>query len=174
MKLAMVTVSLGVVLGVLGVLVTSNVAEAATAKSPSPSPFACAKDQNGKCSQLLIDTDTCVAISLPVVPNAKGTCRVQINDANGNKVWSSGVSNDPKTGGAVVNYLRGWLGLLNGAIALIVMLMIVVAGIQYVTSLANPSSVAAAKKRLTNAILALVMWLMMFAVLQFLIPGGIL
>jgi hypothetical protein len=167
-------------LGVLVLLAASvavqlGVGVATAAKtSPSPTPFQCTKDANGKCNQLLIDTPKCVAIGLPIAPGTANTCTVQINGPNGGKINSAGVSNDPATGGAVVNYLRGWLKLLNGAVALVVMLMLVMAGIQYITSLANPSSVAAAKQRIMNAIIALVMWLMMFAALQFLMPGGLL
>jgi hypothetical protein len=131
--------------------------------SPTATPFQCARDANGKCSQLLINTDKCVQIGLPTIGHVgQGKCP------------DGTISNDPATGGAIVNYLRGWLQVLNGAIALVIMLMIVIAGIQYITSIANPTQTAAAKKRLTNAILALVLWLMMAAILQFLIPGGIL
>jgi hypothetical protein len=144
--------------------------------TPAATPFQCAKDFNGKCNQLLLGVDKCVAIGLPVSPTLKApySCTATINDANGCKINVPGVSNDPNTGGALINYLRGWLQVLNSAVALVVMLMLVIAGVQYITSAANPTSVAAAKKRLTNAIIALVMWLMMFAALQFLMPGGIL
>ena len=154
----------GIVAVVLAVsMAPVGLALAAPKKSPSPTPFQCAKDQNGKCNQLLLDVDKCVQIGLPTVGSVgQGSCP------------KGSISNDPKTGGAVINYLRGWLQVLNGAIALVIMLMIIIAGIQYIVSVANPSNVAAAKKRLMNAILALVLWLMMAAILQFLIPGGIL
>jgi hypothetical protein len=99
----------------------------------------------------------CVKIAVPLVNNG-GTC----------------VSNSASSGGAIVNYLRGWLELLGGVVGLLVMLMIVVAGVQYITSTGDPGLVKSAKQRLFNAILALVLYLMMFAILQFLIPGGIL
>jgi hypothetical protein len=163
--------------GAVAAQAVGGVAMAATA--PTPATFQCAMDANGKCSQLLAQSPACVAIGLPIAPGTPGACTVRINgpdDAKGKPttLLSAGVSNDPKTGGAIINYLRGWLRLANGAVALVIMLMLVVAGIQYITSLANPTSVAAAKKRITNAIIALVMWLMMFAALQFLMPGGIL
>ena len=147
--------------------------------SASPTPFACTKDAKGKCNQFLLDNPPCVAIGLPIAPGAKNTCKVQINSTDpktGNTVQITvdGVSNLPGSGGAIINYLRGWLMLLNEAVALVIMLMIIIAGVQYITSLAQPASVQAAKKRLTNAMIALVLWLMMFAVLQFLVPGGIL
>jgi hypothetical protein len=178
MKRVLVLGILVLVVAAVAVPLASGVALAATTQ-PSPTPFQCTRDSKGKCNQLLINTPTCVAIGLPIAPGTPGACTVDIDgprDANGNptKIQSAGVSNDPATGGALINYLRGWLRLLNGAVALVVMLMLVIAGIQYMTSLANPSSIAAAKTRITNAIIALIMWLMMFAALQFLMPGGLL
>jgi hypothetical protein len=41
-------------------------------------------------------------------------------------------------------------------------------------STADPARVKAAKDRLQNAIIALVLFLMMFAILSFIVPGGIL
>lgn len=176
MRLMRRVFALGFVVALVSVLAAPVGGALAAKTSPSPSPFQCVKDKNGKCNQLLTLTDKCVAIGLPVSPTlgAQYRCTAQINDPNGNKINVDGISNDPKTGGALINYLRGWLQVLNGAVALVVMLMLVIAGVQYITSMANPSAVQAAKQRITNAVIALVMWLMMFAALQFLIPGGIL
>lgn len=99
----------------------------------------------------------CVKIAIPLVDNG-GNC----------------VSNTKASGGAIVNYLRGWLLLLSGLVGTVVMVVIVVAGIQYITSAGDPGLVKAAKQRIFNAILALVLYLMMYAILQFLVPGGIL
>jgi hypothetical protein len=84
------------------------------------------------------------------------------------------VPNDKASGGAVVNYLRDVLKLLSGAVGIVIILMLVIAGIQYITSVGDPARIKAAKNRVTNAIIALVLFLMMFAILGFLIPGGIL
>lgn len=50
---------------------------------------------------------------------------------------------------------------------------VVIAGIQYLTAKDNPSQVAAAKTRLFNVALGLVAWAVMFALLNWLIPGGV-
>ncbi|HUD11343.1 MAG TPA: hypothetical protein VMS08_02955 [Candidatus Saccharimonadia bacterium] len=117
-------------------------------------------------TQDFLPDTSCIPIALPVMPGAPGTC-----DAGGG---AAGISNDPATGGAIVNYLRGWLALLSYSVGLVVMLMLVIGGVQYITSAADPGMVKSAKKRITNAITALVLYLMMFAILQFLVPGGIL
>jgi hypothetical protein len=62
---------------------------------------------------------------------------------------------------------------LSGAVGLVVVLLIVIGGVQYITSAGDPAGVKAAKSRITNAITGLVLFLLMFAILNFLIPGGI-
>ncbi len=84
------------------------------------------------------------------------------------------VTNDPAKGGAVVIYLTLTLKLLNGAVGLVIMLLLVIAGVQYIISLGNPERTNAAQKRLKHTIIALVIYLAMFAILSFLVPGGLL
>ena len=83
------------------------------------------------------------------------------------------IINDASTGGAIVYYVKLVLELLNIAIGGIIVLMLVVAGIQYITSAADSGQVKSAKDRIQNAIVALILYLMMFAILSFLVPGGI-
>jgi len=114
-----------------------------------------------------VTSDACVGIGLPVLSaNLPGTCTTTAGQP--------GISNDPATGGAIVNYVRQWLYLLNLAVPGVILLMIIIAAVQYLTAGANPTSVKSAKSRLINAMIGLVLWLMMFAILQFLVPGGIL
>lgn len=56
----------------------------------------------------------------------------------------------------------------------VVAISIVAAGIQYGSAGSDPGKVAAAKKRLTASIMALLAYLFMFAFLQWLLPGGVL
>jgi vacuolar-type H+-ATPase subunit I/STV1 len=84
------------------------------------------------------------------------------------------VNNDPKTGGAIVNYLKTILLFLSGAIGLIVMLMLVIGGINYITSTGDPARIKGAKDMIQNAIVALVLFLCMFAIISFILPGGVL
>lgn len=127
-----------------------NVASAATT---------CAPAADGKCATGPVGgpADACVKVALKIFDN----------DA-------SCVKNDKASGGAIVNYLRLILKLLSGVVGLLIILMLVVAGVQYMTSLGDPGRVKSAKDRIVNAITALVLFLTMFAILNFLIPGGIL
>jgi hypothetical protein len=71
------------------------------------------------------------------------------------------------------DYINPFVKLLSALVGVVVAISLVVAGIQYSASGGDPSKVAAAKKRIGNAVLALIMYLFMFAFLQWLIPGGI-
>ena len=84
------------------------------------------------------------------------------------------IPNDAGSGGAIIYYLKQVLFVVNGLIGGIIILVLVVAGVQYITSAGDPTSVNGAKKRIMNATTALVLYLMMFAILNFLIPGGVL
>jgi len=73
----------------------------------------------------------------------------------------------------IVGYAKILINTLSGAVGIIAIAVIVVAGIQYASSSGNPNTTAQAKKRIINAIIALIAFAFMFAMLQWLIPGGI-
>ena len=50
---------------------------------------------------------------------------------------------------------------------------VIIAAYQYITARDNPSQVAAAKNRLLQIIIGLLVWVMIWAILQFLLPGGL-
>jgi hypothetical protein len=84
------------------------------------------------------------------------------------------VPNDKNQGGAIIQYLKWILIVLNGLVGGIILLAFIVSGIQYIVSSGDPSQVKAAKHKIVNAVIALVLYLLMFAILNFLVPGGIL
>lgn len=74
----------------------------------------------------------------------------------------------------IVAYLVDFIKILSGLVGVVVVIMITVGGIQYSTARDNPQATAAAKGRIVNAVLALVLYLFVFAFLQYIVPGGIL
>lgn len=66
----------------------------------------------------------------------------------------------------VINFLAGLVGI--GAV-----IMIIFAGIQYITARDNPQSVQAAKTKIINVVIGLVAFAFLFAFMQWLIPGGV-
>lgn len=67
-------------------------------------------------------------------------------------------------------YLRGIIVFLGGLIGLAVVISIIVAGIQYSASNGNPQNVAKAKERLVNAVIGLLLYIFLAAILRYLIP----
>jgi len=88
-------------------------------------------------------------------------------DTNGN-----GTSLDKKDCG-IVGYVITFTNLLSAMVGIIIVIMISVGGVQYTMARDDPQAVAAAKTRIQNAILALVFYLFAFALLQWLVPGGV-
>jgi hypothetical protein len=139
----------------LGTAVTAGSAGAA---SPSP---ATNPDPLATSSEKL-----CVAV--PIFgkksnnPSAKGEC------PDGQQE----ISNDPANGGAIIYYLREILKLANILVGAVIILAIIISGIQYMISGGDPANVKKAKGHLMNAFTALVLYMLMVAILNFLIPGG--
>jgi hypothetical protein len=115
------------------------------------------KAPGGDIAMCQVQTDDgkkCVKLSVPLTSNM--TC----------------VSNTAE-GGAIFVYLKLFLLFLSGAVGIVVVLMLVIAGIQYISSAGDPGAIKAAKDRIVNAITALVLFALMYAILSFLIPGGL-
>lgn len=73
----------------------------------------------------------------------------------------------------IVYYIVGFTRILSGLVGIVIVVMIAIGGIQYAAAGPDPSAVVAARKRIINALIALVLYIFMFAFLQWLVPGGI-
>ena len=73
----------------------------------------------------------------------------------------------------VTKYINPAINFLAVGFGIIVTIMVVLGGIQYITSGSDPQKVAAAKGRIFNAILALLAFAFMYVILQWLVPGGL-
>lgn len=103
-----------------------------------------------------LEPDKCVQIAIPLISGG-ATC-----------VDNTG------PGGAIVLYMRDALKLLAGGVGTVIMLVLVWAGIGYITSAGQPENLKAAKKKIENALTALVLFLLTVAIMNFLVPGGLL
>lgn len=79
----------------------------------------------------------------------------------------------PDGGGVIIAYLKVILQFLSGGVGIVILLMLTIAGVQYMTAVGQPEQVKAAKSRIQNAITGLVLFLIAFAVLNLIIPGSI-
>ena len=73
----------------------------------------------------------------------------------------------------ILNYVVLFTNVLAGLVGLVVVSVIIVGGIQYASAGNDPQKINAAKGRIFNALLALVVFIFMYAFLQWLIPGGL-
>lgn len=76
-------------------------------------------------------------------------------------------------GGPIYGFVRAIIKFASGLVGLVVIMMLIIGGIRYITSAGNPKLVAAAKTQIINAVIGLVLFALMLAVLNFLLPGGI-
>jgi hypothetical protein len=113
-------------------------------------------------------------ISGKVDPQDKTKCLPVIGDgcANYDSSTAAGKNNCLKNN-SIIQYLKIAINTLSAAVGVIVTAMIILGGIQYSLARDNASAVTEAKKRITNAIIALVLFMFIFAFLQWLIPGGV-
>ncbi len=79
-----------------------------------------------------------------------------------------------KTNCGIVAYLLTGINVLSALVGVIVVIMIAVGGMQYSMARDNPQAVVAARGRIINALLGLLAYLFMYALLQYLVPGGVL
>jgi hypothetical protein len=108
-----------------------------------------------------------ILAAAPTCPAGDVAIGVIIAKNGNNCVSSSG-------NGVIVNYLANILTFLSAVVGAVILLMLIIAGVQYITSAGDPKAITNAKNRLVNAITALILFVMAFAILNFVVPGGIL
>jgi hypothetical protein len=69
--------------------------------------------------------------------------------------------------------LNNIINFLGAGVGVVVTGAIIVGGIQYIMAGGNPNSVSAAKKRITDALIALLAFLFLYGFLQWIVPGGV-
>lgn len=86
---------------------------------------------------------------------------------------TSGINNTGDGGGLYSKYLNPFIVFLSGAVGVIVVISIIVGGIQYSSAGGDAQKVASARNRIKNAILALIAFIFLRAILNWIIPNGI-
>jgi hypothetical protein len=74
----------------------------------------------------------------------------------------------------IIKDINVLVNFLSAAAGIVIVGSIIVGGIQYSAAGNNPNAVSAAKKRITDALIALLAFFFIFGFLQWLIPGGLL
>lgn len=73
----------------------------------------------------------------------------------------------------ILALLFGIIKFVTYGIGIIITLAIVISGIQYATAQGDPGTVKKARTRIFNAVVALLLYLFSFAILNYLVPGGL-
>lgn len=73
----------------------------------------------------------------------------------------------------IINYIVVFTNALSAIVGVVIVLSLVIAGLQYSSAKSDPQAVAKAKQRIMNALIALFVFIFMYAFLQWLVPGGI-
>jgi len=77
-------------------------------------------------------------------------------------------------GNAIVDMLFAFIRFLSAGVGLIIAGSLVFAGIQYTTSRGDPQATAAAVDRIQNSVMALLLFLFAYAILNYIVPGAVL
>lgn len=80
----------------------------------------------------------------------------------------SSLKNNP-----IVNDIQVVVNFLSAGVGIVVVAMLIIGGVEYSAAGDNPQKLTAAKQRIINALIALVAFILSFAFLQWLIPGGV-
>lgn len=84
-----------------------------------------------------------------------------------------GVTGNSLYANPIYDVLFAAIRFLTAGVGIVIVAVVIVAGIQYITASGEPPKQAAAKMRIINALLALLLFMFTFAIIQFLVPGGL-
>lgn len=73
----------------------------------------------------------------------------------------------------IILILTRVIQILSGLVAVLAVIGLIAAGLQYASSADDAGKVKAAKERITQIIIGLILYLFMVALLNFLVPGGV-
>ena len=73
----------------------------------------------------------------------------------------------------ISKYINPLINFFSALVGVIIVIALIVAGIQYSMSAGDPSKASAAKAHIRNAIIALVAFFLLYALINFLVPGGV-
>lgn len=71
-------------------------------------------------------------------------------------------------------YINPLIQLLSALVGMAVVISIIYGGIQYVTSTGDPQRTEAGKKRIIESLVGLAAFMLLYAFLQYILPGGVL
>lgn len=95
------------------------------------------------------------------------------NDCNGPNI-NAGASEGDENHCGILKYLVIFINVLSAIAGVVITASIAYGGIQYSMSGSDPQKVSGAKERIRNAVIALVLFVFGYSLLNYLVPGGVL
>lgn len=95
--------------------------------------------------------------TIPGAPSEEDTKNFDVKD----------ISDNP-----IVKWLNVIVNVLAGVVGVGAVLMVIWGGIQYITARDNAQAVQSAKEKIINVVIGLAVFIFLYALLQWLIPGG--
>lgn len=78
-----------------------------------------------------------------------------------------------KVADPILDMVFGFIRFLSAGVGIVVVASVVIAGIQYTMARSNPQNVETAVNRIRTALIGLLIFIFAYAILDFLIPGGV-
>lgn len=101
------------------------------------------------------------------------SCEACNNKLNANNQVSAADVQKCLKSNPLIDQLDTVVNVLAGLVGVVCVAVIVLGGIQYSMARNNPQEVGAARKRIANAVVAMVAFMLLWGVLQWLVPGGV-
>ncbi|MBI2589005.1 hypothetical protein HYW35_02260 [Candidatus Saccharibacteria bacterium] len=105
--------------------------------------------------------------------NCDGTPSLTTDQIKSCEACAKGAESCLKNNGIIKKFIQPIVNFLSAVVAVVIVGSIMFAGIQYALAGDKAEAVGAAKKRIVSSLFAFLVFLLTFAFLQWLIPGGV-
>ena len=94
---------------------------------------------------------------------------LKIPSCSGDGLYKGGIKKNP-----IVVWMVFFINTISAIIGFGAIIMIIIAGIEYSSAGDNPSQVQSAKKKITNVFVGLALYISFYALMNWIVPGGVL
>lgn len=77
------------------------------------------------------------------------------------------------SGNPIADFTFSIIRFLSVGVGIVLVLSLIIAGIQYMTAGGEPQSMAKAKSRIMSTVIALLVYIFAYTILNFVVPGGL-
>lgn len=133
-----------------------------------------------KISKILLYISSSLAVALclsinwvMLSPSTASAADAPVQTYNPDKAVSGGNCSNLNQCDLITKYLNPAIAFFSAFFGVAVVISIIYGGIEYGSSGGDPQKVSAGKKRIRNALFALIAYIFLFALLNFIVPGGL-